>query len=145
MSYKGFKSRWKRAKWIRAIDFALKYDINIKQIYVFKYQNTKEPFKRIGRELYVNEDFFKRRNDFKAKVIEKARENYYVITDEISAYRLAKILGELSNKSQGCWVTWMYKVLFAQKRQNILCYTVDRVMWEFYKLTNHIIKDKELR
>ena len=134
-----------KPQWIRVVDFCEKNEITTSNLYVQKH-NGKLPssiFKPYGkRELLVDEDFIYRRREFKAQIQHLNQEKFIELTEELSAYAVAKTVCKIVGNNHVAMYNWMIVQMWNRDDSSILKYQVNDMQSKFFRATRHMtVKD----
>ena len=107
---------------------------------------------RVDDVALVDENFFIRWLDFKAKIWNENHLMYYFLTKAMVQSTVARILSKASNSSMFSWNNWMTYSMFSPLGNGICDYKVRGMHWEFNRIAKavinkafrlkHIAKDK---
>ncbi len=123
--------------------FSKRYGVTIDSVYNYK-NNSKHKNNGIKKlengGLFVDENYFLRRQNFRTKIKMMAQENYYFLTSSISSYQLAKLLSKYSGESVQGWVNFIWITLFAVDDNSIIYLKSFKKLWQFFRLTRALIR-----
>lgn len=129
---------------LRVDDFAYRYEVSVSNVYVKKSEGLIAPYafsKNSGGSVYVNEDFFLRRKEFKKKVWLQSHDMYYFLTKHLSDTAVSKLLNKIDNSiSYESWNTFLATALFSNSITSILSYQVNDLAWKFYRYARWLIR-----
>lgn len=132
----------KKASFLSVRAFCEKYNLNERSFLVLKsrgyYQNA---FKKDGRDIYVDENYFIHKIEAKKRLWLRACNNYYSIVEKISILKLAKMLYSIdSNKSLDSWNMFLHENLFSMPSERITDIRINKGLYLFTRYSNWIIK-----
>lgn len=135
--------------WITAKDFTEMYSLSKDVVYINKRVTDTEHIKKFNNSVYVNHKALLKRREFYHRVWLEATDNYYLLTDGGSQFKLAKVLSKYLGGTQQNWTVWMDTTLFstAFMDRSLLEYKVLEKLWNFWRFTKwmiRIIKRKNL-
>ena len=122
--------------------FSKRYGVTIDSVYAYKHnsKHKNNGIKMDNGRLFVDENYFVRRKEFKIKIRMLAQENYYFITASIPAYQLAEFLSKHTRSSVQSWVMFMSKDLFRVENPSILYINSFTKLWQFFRVTRALIR-----
>ena len=122
-------------------DFSDKYKVSAGAIYVGKHNGSlsSNAFKAQYNSLFVDEEYFIRRERFKRKVWLESHDMFYFLTKHLSILEVASMLSEFSGKKSN-WSSWMNGPLFQIDDTSIINCKVNSKAWEFYRIARWIIR-----
>lgn len=101
-------------------------------------------FKKDGRLVYVDENYFIHKKESIKRMWFLACNNFYTITEHTNTYGLARILHEIdSSKSINSWSSFLYDYLFAVPNEKIINTKMTRGQYLFLRYSNWIIRRGE--
>ena len=118
-------------------EFAKAQNVYTQKFYGNKHIHT------LGGVTYVDYTALLHRREFYTKIWLRSHDNYFIITELISSYKLGKILYKFyPEKSLAGWRQWLYDELFslAYQDRSLLHYEVPNFLWAFYRITSFIIR-----
>ena len=140
------------SKWIPLAEFNDKYELHRNHVHAIITQHKKKGktlhginhIKELGTQsrIYIDEDYFLKRNNFRARMQHHAQDNYYVLTERTKQYALAKVLSTMSKRTQATWSTFMQTQLWQTRddKYTILSTQLSPMTVEYVKLTNRLIR-----
>ena len=125
--------------WLRAIDFCEKYNISSEALSIFKRKSPTEAFKKVSRrEVYFDDNFFTRRKEFQAKVIEYNQYMYYRLLGDKPTLTLSKEVAPKLGISVGSLNNWFTERLFKNTVKSIIDYKLSSYHFKFYRYCKRI-------
>jgi hypothetical protein len=124
---------------LSASAFADKYNITSVTTYV---RAKEHPYiYKIDKGVYIDEQALLQARELKWKVWLESHENYFQITEYISARQLGKLLSKYTGKPLHYWEVYMSVDLWSigWQESSILNYRISEKLFMFHKLTNYII------
>ena len=134
----------KQRKWIRAADFVDKYGLSIDYLYVYIRTHKKERLestKKIDGDLYIDENYFKRRKDFKTSVVNDIHAYYYLFEEYFSDTNIAKALHAISGKSTYRSINHFLQQGFRLDESSILNYKVPSLTWIVWRSFRYLMME----
>jgi len=122
-------------KWISIHQFADNFNISTNNIYVQKSLGniSEDQFRRIGKELYIESNFFIRRKEFKRKIRNLNNEKYYRLIENKSPHQLAIEFAEHLGCRHETIYNWFRDMLFSIDNLSILACRITQRHWDFFK------------
>jgi len=148
-----------KRKYVKADEFAYKYDVTVNNIYVKKSNGEfdEDAFSVVRGTLYIDENYFTRRREFKLKLKNLAHENYYALKYDLidddyvekrSDTAICKLIKEkttYSDRSLQSWRQFISLGLFSLNSSGILDTTSAPMVAEFYRVSQKIVRDERLQ
>ena len=128
--------------WIKAKDFTNMYNLSESIVCVCSSTTKTKHIKKVGNILYINHSVLKMRREFHHRVWLEATDNYYLLIDGASQFKLARVLSKYLGGTSASWTVWMDNVLFstAYMDRSLLHYKIPEKLWEFWRFTRWMIK-----
>jgi len=128
--------------WVKAKDFVEMYNLSNDAVYACSNTTKTEHIKKFSGTVYVNHSALKRRREFHHRVWLEATDNYYLLIDGASQFKLARVLSKYLGGTPSSWTVWIDAVLFstAYMDRTLLQYKIPEKLWEFWRFTRWIIK-----
>lgn len=133
----------KKQNFLDITDFCEKYSLNKNSFESMKARKyfPEHIFKKDGRQVYVDENYFVLKKEAIKRMWLLACENFYDITCSISASELSKRLHKIDDsKSIETWNTFLYGKLFITPSEKITHVKMTRGQYLFLRYSNWILK-----
>jgi len=128
--------------WVKAKDFVDMYGLSKDTVYACSNITKTKHIKKFGNTVYVNHKALKSRREFHHRVWLEATDNYYLLIDGTSQFKLARVLSKYLGGSAQSWTVWIDTVLFstAYMDRTLLQYKITKKLWEFWRFTRWLIR-----
>ncbi len=135
----------RRNNFILLDDFIEKYNLNKNSFESMRARGyyPQNIFDKSGgrRNIKINENYFLKRKYQIKKIWSAACENYYILNENLSNYKLAKLLHEIDNsKSINSWTMFLHSDLFTRPSEKITKVSLTKGIYKFVRYSNWIIR-----
>jgi len=124
--------------------FSKKYDVSIANVYVQKAEGKIAPsvFTMHNKGcMFINEDYFLRREEFKKKVWLESHDMYYFLTLHSRDADLVRWLCKIDDTVEfHTWQMFISRNLFMPSYSSILSCRVEGLAWKFYRFARWLIR-----
>lgn len=131
----------KSRKWIRAADFVEKYSLSIDHLHVHLHSHKQDRIKASKKEdgsLFVDENYFAQRREFRARVRNEIHSYFYMFEEHFSTLKVAKTISEIMGESTLNSVNHFLLSCFKEDESTILKYKVSAQAWLIYRAFRHL-------
>ncbi len=128
-------------KWIRSAYFVEKYSLSIDHLHVHLHSHKQDRIKASKKEdgsLFVDENYFAQRREFRARVRNEIHSYFYLFEEHFSTLKIAKTLHEKIGESTLNSVNHFLLSCFKEDESTILKYKVSAQSWTVYRAFRHL-------
>lgn len=129
-------------KWVNVEIFAEKYGIDKDYLHVHLHNHKKDRDKAIKKEggfIYVDENYFASRRDFRSKVLSEAHSYYYFFEEYFGDLNIARSIHAQSGKSSERSINHFFQNGFRLDESSIFNYEVPPLTWMIWRSLRHMV------